>query len=91
MVEDMKENFQITICMEREFIFGLMEEDMKDIILMILNMDMVSINGVMGEDMKVNGNQENNMEKEFILLERLKEVDNGFKEKELNGMMKMND
>lgn len=35
------------------------------------------MNGVMEEDMKENGNMENNMEKDYMLLEKLKEQENG--------------
>lgn len=38
---------------------------------------MVYMNGMMGGDMKENGNMENSMEKDSILLENLKEQDNG--------------
>ena len=46
------------------------------------------MNGVMEEDMKENGNMENNMEKDYMLLEKLKEQENGWMENELDGMMK---
>lgn len=35
------------------------------------------MNGVMEGGMKVNGNKENNMERDYMLLENLKEQENG--------------
>jgi len=57
---------------------------------MIKNTGMVNLPGLMAEYIKDNGKMGNNMEKEFILIKvKLKERENGMKEKELNGLNKL--
>jgi len=85
MVENMKGSSRIIICMVKEPILGQMGENIMVNTLMIKNMYILPfnqrvmeyMNGMMEGDMKENGNMENSMEKDSILLENLKGQENG--------------
>ena len=66
--------------MVKESLSGKTENDMKVNLKMIEGMVKESLDGLMEESMKEVGNKENSMEKEFLLMQKVKR-------KEVNGRM----
>jgi hypothetical protein len=88
--EIMKVTGNITECMEKVKLPGLMEDVMKASINMIRNMALVHFIGRMVENMLVIGKMENNMvEANIIYQVDKRKLENGSKVKKLNGSNKM--
>jgi hypothetical protein len=74
--------------MEEVSLLGQMEENMMENISMIKSKAMVYLHGLMEENMKVIGTMENNMDRESIILLKVRQRRvNGKMEKELNGFL----
>lgn len=86
MEEPTKDHGRIIICMDREYIHGLMGGNTMESTIWIRSMDMECTSGLMEGGMKGIGRMGSNMEKEniYYLMESLR-LDCGKMEKELSG------
>ena len=67
MVESIKGTGLITLCMEKEFIAGLMVEYIKDNTMLIESTDSAHIHGRTVENTQAVGKMENSMARQYIL------------------------